>query len=250
MRLAGLLGKSIVDRSGRDLGAIHDVRLVKDGPSIGSFGASYRLHSLLAGTPSLGVRLGLDRDEVKGPWPITAFFRRLHADIVVAHWDEVWSIEEEVVRLRSTLPAGERELGLEDRSAGGTFLDAGLQLLDRQIIDSDGRMAGKVDDLLAEFSDEPNTAPSVVSILSGPGALAPRIGGRLGTWIAGVYGRIADEPHPNEISFGVVKRIDNHVELILPRDELGIMGLEEWAWNKVISKIPGNEVSHPDAEPR
>ena len=72
MRLAGFLGRSVLDRSGRDLGTIHDVRLVKDGPSMGSFGASYRLHSLIAGSPSIGVRLGVHRDEVKGPWPITA----------------------------------------------------------------------------------------------------------------------------------------------------------------------------------
>ena len=240
MRLAALLGNSIVDRSGRDLGTIHDVRLVKDGPSIGSFGAAYRVHSLLAGRPSIGVRLGVHRDEVKGPWPITALFRRLHAGIVAVHWNEVWSIGEEVVRLRSTLPPDQRELGLEDRPAGGTFLDAGLQLLDRQILDSHGRMAGKVDDLVLEFPDEPNTPPNVVAILSGPGALAPRIGGRLGAWIAAVYGRLADEPHPNQMSFGIVKRIDNHVEVELPREELGIMGLEDWVWTKVISKIPGS----------
>jgi hypothetical protein len=183
--------------------------------------------------------LGVHREEVKGPWPITAFFRRLHAGIVAVHWSEVWSIEEEVVRLRSTLPPDQRELGLEDQPAGGTFLDAGFQLLDRQIIDSDGRMAGKVDDLVLEFADEPDTPPNVVAIMMGPGALAPRIGGRLGASIAAVYGRLADEPGPNEISFGVVKRIDNHVELVLPREELGIMGLEDWVWTKVISKIPG-----------
>lgn len=239
MRLAGFLGRSVLDRSGRDLGTIHDVRLVKDGPSMGSFGASYRLHSLIAGSPSIGVRLGVHRDEVKGPWPITAFFSRLHAGIVAVHWSEVWSIEEEVVRLRSVLPPDQRELGFEDQPAGGTFMDAGLELLDRQIIDPDGRMAGKVDDLDVEFSDEPNAPPVVVGILSGPGALAPRIGGRLGASIAAAYGRIADEPHPNEISFGIVKRIDNHVEVVLPREELGIMGLEDWVWDKVISKIPG-----------
>jgi hypothetical protein len=76
--------------------------------------------------------------------------------------------------------------------------------------------------------------------MSGPGALAPRLGGRLGSSIAAVYGRLAEEPYPYEISFGVVKSIDNHVELMLPRDDLGIMGLEEWVWNRVISRIPGS----------
>ena len=240
MRLAGFLGKSIVDRSGRDLGAIHDVRLVKDGPAIGSFGASYRVHSLIAGGPSIGIRLGLHREELRGPWPLTPIFRRVHAGIIAVHWNEIWSIEEEVVRLRSVLPVGERELGLDDDRPTGDVMEAGLQLLDRQIIDVDGRMAGKVDDLELEFSDEPRTPPRVVAIVMGPGALSNRIGGRLGSWIGDVYGRVAEEPSPAEISFGIVKRIDNHVELALPRDDLGIMGLEDWVRTHLISKIPGS----------
>ena len=66
-------------------------------------------------------------------------------------------------------------------------------------------MAGKVDDLVLEFSDEPKKPPNVVAIMMGAGALAPRIGGRLGASIAAVYERLADEPYPKEISFGVVK---------------------------------------------
>jgi sporulation protein YlmC with PRC-barrel domain len=240
MRLAGFLGKSIIDRSGRDLGTIHDVRLVKSGPAIGSFGASYLVHSLLAGSPSIGVRLGLHREELKGPWPLKALFRRVHAGIVTVHWSEVWSIEEDAVRLRSVLEPGERELGLDGDLSAAAVLDAAFQLLDRQIIDVDGRMAGKIDDLDLEFSGEPQAPPRVVAIMLGPGALAPRITGRLGSRIGAIVGRIANEPDPFEISFGIVKRIDNHVELILPRDDLGIMGFEDWVRTRIISKIPGS----------
>ena len=240
MRLAGFLGKSIIDRSGRDLGTIHDVRLVKNGPAIGSFGASYRVHSLLAGSPSIGVRLGLHREELKGPWPLKALFRRVHAGIVTVHWNEVWSIEEEAIRLRSVLEPGELELGLDGDLPAGTVLDAAFQLLDRQIVDVDGRMAGKVDDLDLEFSGEPHSPPRVVAIMLGPGALAPRVAGRFGSWIGALYGRVADQPDIPEISFGIVKRIDNHVELVLPRGDLGIMGPEDWVRTRVISKIPGS----------
>jgi len=45
---------------------------------------------------------------------------------------------------------------------------------------------------------------------------------------------------PADISFGVVKRIDNQVELAVPRDDLEIMGLEDWVRSQVISKIPGS----------
>jgi sporulation protein YlmC with PRC-barrel domain len=240
MRLAAFLGKSVLDRSGRDLGAIHDVRLVQDGPVIGSFGASYRVHTLIAGTPSIGVRLGLHREELKGSWPLKALFERVHAGIFTVRWSEIRSIEEDVVRLRSMVQGGERELGLDQDPAVGHFLDAGFQLLDRQIVDVNGRMAGKVDDLELVFSDEPRTPPHVVAVVSGPSALSRRIGGRLGSWIDAVYGRLAEEPDPAEISFGVVKRIDNHVELAVSREDLGIMTLEDWVRTRVISKIPGS----------
>jgi hypothetical protein len=77
-------------------------------------------------------------------------------------------------------------------------------------------------------------------VVSGLSALSRRIGGRLGSWIDAAYGRLAEEPDPAEISFGVVKRIDNHVELAVSREDLGIMTLEDWVRTRVISKIPGS----------
>ena len=52
-----------------------------------------------------------------------------------------------------------------------TTIDAGLQLLDRQIVDRDGRMTGKVDDLeLTQLEDAP---PFLSALITGPGALSP-----------------------------------------------------------------------------
>src|SRR4029450_1770242 len=113
----------------------------------------------------------------------------MHAGIIAVHWNEIWSIEEEVVRLRCVLPAGERELGLDDDRPTGDVVEAGPQLRERQSIEVDGRMAGKVADLDLEFSDERGTPPRVVAIVMGPGALSHRIGGRLGSWIGDFYGR-------------------------------------------------------------
>ena len=62
---------------------------------------------------------------------------------------------------------------MSDRTSGRRFY-AALDLLDRQIIDADGMNAGKVDDL--EFvQPEGGGAPYVEDILSGLGALGPRI---------------------------------------------------------------------------
>ena len=50
-----------------------------------------------------------------------------------------------------------------------------------QIVDAHGRLAGKVDDLeLTPPDHDPAGRPVVTAILSGRGALARRLGGRLG----------------------------------------------------------------------
>ncbi len=119
-------------------------------------------------------------------------------------------------------------------------IDAGLHLLDRQIVDKDGRLAGKVDDLELTFPHGSMSDPPFVSaILSGPGALAPQIGGRLGKWIAAAESRLSDQPGPARISFGVVKRIENDIQLIVSRDDLDVTRLEDWVRDTIISKIPG-----------
>jgi hypothetical protein len=121
-------------------------------------------------------------------------------------------------------------------------LDAGLSLLDRQIVDKDGMMAGKVDDLELSFPREGDGPPFVTAILSGPGALAGRIGGRLGRWIESVRRRLhPDEPEPARISFGVVKRIASSVEIAVSAEDLDASRSERWVREHVISRIPGAE---------
>jgi sporulation protein YlmC with PRC-barrel domain len=122
----------------------------------------------------------------------------------------------------------------------GRVVLAGLDLLDRQIVDRDGKLAGKVDDLELSFPED-GGAPYVTAILSGPGALARRLGGRLGRWIESVHGRLHShaEPTPARISFGVVKRIEDHIELTIGRDGLESMHLEDWVSDHIIGKIPG-----------
>jgi hypothetical protein len=131
----------------------------------------------------------------------------------------------------------------------GRMIDAGLQLLDRQILDSEGWMAGNVDDLELTFPEEGTGPPIVTAILAGPGALARRIGGRLGAWIESVQVRLHpnEQPGPARISFGVVKRFDNHVELSVPKEELEVDLLERWVREHIIEKIPGADRS-PEEE--
>jgi len=118
-------------------------------------------------------------------------------------------------------------------------IDAALNLLDRQIVDKDGRMAGTVDDL--ELTEDPKGAPYVTAILAGPGALSRQIGGRFGKWLESVHERLhpAEQPGPPRIAFGVVRKIDNHVEVIVSREELEISRFEDWVRDRFINRIPG-----------
>ena len=112
----------------------------------------------------------------------------------------------------------------------------GLHLLDRQLVDCNGELAGKVDDL--EFDD---AGAFVVAILSGPGALAGRVGGRAGAWIGAVHRRLHEEhdPGPARVAIEHVSRIADTVELDASRSELASDASERWARDTVISKIPG-----------
>jgi hypothetical protein len=107
MRASDFLGAEVLDRSGQPVGEVHDIRLVQDGPIIGSFGAAFRVDALLAGPGSVGTRLGYDRGNVKGPLPLKAFFARIHRDIAVVPWENIAAIEPGRIRLnvaRDQLP--------------------------------------------------------------------------------------------------------------------------------------------------
>jgi hypothetical protein len=80
MRLSDLMGATVVDHDGQELGHVHDVEMVADGPTLGPFGPTLRVERLVVGRGSVGARLGLDRDEVRGPWMLKRIFgrRRLH----------------------------------------------------------------------------------------------------------------------------------------------------------------------------
>jgi hypothetical protein len=119
-------------------------------------------------------------------------------------------------------------------------IDAGLNLLDRQILDKDGMMAGNVDDLELTVPSD-GGPPVITAILAGPGALARRLGTHVGRWLENVHSRLhpSEQPGPARIAFGVVTRIAEHVELAVSRGDLDVSRFEKWARDNIIGKIPG-----------
>lgn len=103
-----------------------------------------------------------------------------------------------------------------------TDMDATLQLLDRQVIDCEGLMVCKVDDL--ELSIHPGGEWTVTGLLAGPSVLLPRFSGHLGaalrrhwTWL-GVEQREHDRPW--RIDFSLVDRLDSAVHLHVARKDV------------------------------
>jgi hypothetical protein len=122
----------------------------------------------------------------------------------------------------------------------GRVLEAGLHLLDRQLVDRDGRLAGKVDDLELELP-EGGGPPQVTAILAGPGALARRLGGRLGAGLEALANRLrdGDDRRPARVSFAVVKQIGSAIDLSVAKAELATDRLESWTRDHLIGKLPG-----------
>lgn len=125
---------------------------------------------------------------------------------------------------------------MTDRPQGRT-LDLNLHLLDRQVIDRDGRMVCKVDDV--EFDRGADGSLYIAKILIGARARARRVPGRLGKWIYSIADRLSDSAIPT-LDMALVQEIGSHLTLSTSVDDLDVNPLEDWVRTYVITRIPGN----------
>ena len=109
-------------------------------------------------------------------------------------------------------------------------LDIGLHVLDRQLLDRNGRRCGNVDDLAIEGGV--GDTPEVVAILVGPGYWAQRAGviGRVAGWIGG--GRRV------RVDWSEVAKVEAAVELKGEARELGL-GRGDDRLRPYLARIPG-----------
>jgi hypothetical protein len=117
--------------------------------------------------------------------------------------------------------------------------DAGLHLLDRQIVDADDLPVANVDDI--ELRERADGRLAVSALLTGPGALGPRTGGRLGSWTVAVWRRLRpdSDPRPGRIEARLVTHTDSAVHVSARARDLHVDGFEQWVRAQVIEKIPG-----------
>lgn len=122
----------------------------------------------------------------------------------------------------------------------GQAFDLRLRLLDHQVVDLDGGLVCKVDDV--EFGRGEDGTWHVTALLSGPLALGPRLPGRLGRWVVAVARRLSAQAdaQPRRIPFEHVTHIGSSVIVDRTREELDLAALEDWVREKIIEPIPGS----------
>src|SRR3954451_11661861 len=76
MLLSELVGARVVTTAGDELGHVHDVLLVQDGPVGANGRAGLRLHALAVGRRSFGAKLGYAQGAVRGPWILRALLHK------------------------------------------------------------------------------------------------------------------------------------------------------------------------------
>jgi sporulation protein YlmC with PRC-barrel domain len=123
--------------------------------------------------------------------------------------------------------------------AGPTY-DLGLEILDRQVLDSEGVPCGNVDDIELSYDNGRSKPPVVSAILLSPGAYGPRLG-IAGAVIAALWWRLhpASNPKPIRIEWAKIAKLDYAIHLSVSRHDAGLTRAEDWARDNIITKIPG-----------
>lgn len=129
---------------------------------------------------------------------------------------------------------------MNQRQPAGRTMWAALHVLDRQIVDPEGRMAGCVDDL--ELTQGADGSWYVSAIVSGPGALAYRLGWRrLGSWLRRMHTSMSEaEGDPDRIPFSLVVSLDSHVSIAVGAADVGSAATERWFNDHVVGNLPGS----------
>ncbi|MFB8776634.1 hypothetical protein [Streptomyces broussonetiae] len=118
------------------------------------------------------------------------------------------------------------------------FLDAGLRLLDRQAVDSEGTELGKIDDLL--FADDGDGPPVLTAVLIGRRAFAGRLGGRAGLWWAGIAERLSGRRGPVEVPVAAIDEMGTVVRLASTAEAFpDLTAPERWLRQHLVSRLPG-----------
>jgi hypothetical protein len=88
MKASDLIGRSVIDSAGRQVGVVTDLRCIQDGPLRGAMAAP-RVHYVIISRRRVGSLLGYDRRSQQGPWLIRLIVRRLHRRLAIVPWESI-----------------------------------------------------------------------------------------------------------------------------------------------------------------
>ena len=117
-------------------------------------------------------------------------------------------------------------------------MDLVRDLLDKKVVDRNGREIGRVDSVVLENGVE---APARVAALEiGPAVLAHRMHPVLGRWIAAIeHGLAIDEGRPMRVVIGDVLEIADHVKVDRAFSETPAATLE-LSLRRWVGRLPGS----------
>lgn len=119
-------------------------------------------------------------------------------------------------------------------------LDVNVDLLDRQVLDSNQVPVCKVDDVLFERGEDGRWRIAAINV--GGAALGPRLGGGIGRSIAGMDARLRMTSEVARLPWWLVLRVGSDIRLSVPQgcvpDDMS--PLEAWLRTHIISAIPGS----------
>jgi len=122
--------------------------------------------------------------------------------------------------------------------------ELGRWVVDRGLLDREGRRAGVVDDLILELpsgNDGGSDLPRVVALQTGPMALSENLWPPLRALARLIYRLLGlRDARPVEIEWDHVSAIDVVVHLDLAREEAGLEALAQAVRRRLIGRIPGN----------
>src|SRR5215212_9904964 len=117
-------------------------------------------------------------------------------------------------------------------------MDLVRDLLDKNVVDRNGREMGRVDSIVLVVGTE--KPPCVSAIEVGPAVLADRIGPALGRWVSGLERALGvDEGRPLRIPFAQILDARDHVKVDLAFSETSAATVEQ-RLRRWVSSIPGS----------
>jgi hypothetical protein len=120
-------------------------------------------------------------------------------------------------------------------------VDLGRDVLDKQLVDRQGRLMGKADGIVLELRE--GAPPLVVAIAQGGVTAGRRVGPRVARWIRAVAQACGvTDGEPRRYAFTAVMEVGRDVRLDVDAEECGAWAWERWLREHVVARIPGSGV--------